>query len=151
MTIHRYSTHLSWRGSTGVGYREYSRRHAIVAPPAAEIPMSADPQFRGDSDRVNPEQLLVMAASSCQLLSFLAAAARAGIDVIDYEDHAEGLMPQEGNPMRIERIRLAPVIRVAPGTNRDRVRSLVGEAHNSCYIANSLTSTVTIEATVLDA
>jgi organic hydroperoxide reductase OsmC/OhrA len=150
MADHLYGTHLVWRGSTVGGYRDYRRDHVAVAPPSAEIPMSADPHFRGDGGRVNPEQLLVMAASSCQLLSFLALAARAGIDVRDYEDDAEGVMSGHGTPMRIERIHLTPVIRVARGTDHDTVRRLVADAHHECYIANSLRTEVTVEPTVVD-
>ena len=58
-------------------------------PPATEtFALSADPHFRGDATRANPEQLLVLAASSCQLLSFLHVAATAGLDVLDYTEHA---------------------------------------------------------------
>ena len=63
--------------------------------------MSADPAFRGDATRMNPEQLLVMAAASCQLLSFLAVAARARLDVVAYEDEAEAAMPEGDRPVRI--------------------------------------------------
>jgi organic hydroperoxide reductase OsmC/OhrA len=147
---HTYSTHLVWQGSTGAGYRHYSRRHTAGAPPAAEIELSADPHFRGDAELANPEQLVVMAASSCQLLSFLAVAALAGIDVVDYADYAEGVLSSR-HPRRLERIALAPVIRVAPGTDHDRVRALIDKAHDGCFITNSLTSAVTITATVLEA
>lgn len=152
MTTHTYSTHLAWSGSTGAGYHAYPRRHRALAPPAAEIPLSADPRFRGDAELVNPEQLLVMAASSCQLLSFLAVAARDGVDVVDYEDNAQGVMTTDGaEPMRIERIELAPVVRVAAGTEHQRVLTLVERAHAECYIAHSLTGTVRVSATVVDA
>jgi organic hydroperoxide reductase OsmC/OhrA len=151
MMTHTYQAQVAWQGSTGAGYRAYSRAHAGVAPPSAEIPMSADPHFRGDAEQVNPEQLLVMAASSCQLLSFLAVAARAGVEVIQYQDSAEGVMPGAGSPMRIERIDLRPIIHVAPGTDHDQVRALVEQAHQGCYIANSLTTAVTLSPTVVDA
>ena len=151
MTEHTYSTHLVWSGSTGAGYRAYPRRHSAAAPPAAPIAISADPHFRGDADLVNPEQLLVMAASSCQLLSFLAVAARAGVDVLDYEDDARGLMTERTAPMRLERIDLAPVVRVAPGSDHQQVLALVEQAHAECYVAASLTSTVRVHPTVVEA
>lgn len=152
MTVHSYSTHLVWSGSTGVGPRAYSRRHQAVARPArATVELSADAAFRGDPDLLNPEQLLVMAASSCQLLSFLAIAAQQGIDVLDYEDEAQGSMDESDEPVQVNRIVLAPVIRVRPGTDHDAVRQLVERAHERCFIANSLTSAVSLEPTVLDA
>jgi organic hydroperoxide reductase OsmC/OhrA len=149
MATHSYTSHLVWQGSTAQGYRDYSRQHRAIAPPAtSEIVLSADPQFRGDPALINPEQLLVLAASSCQLLSFLAVATRAGIDVLDYEDDAVGFMSEAAKPMRINRIRLSPTIRVGAGTDPDTVLRLVDQAHDECYIANSLTSEVVVDATV---
>ncbi|MFI7587069.1 OsmC family protein [Spongisporangium articulatum] len=150
MAEHTYSTHLVWQGSTGEGYRAYRREHRAVAPPAGTtVALSADRAFRGDPAFLNPEQLLVMAASSCQLLAFLAVAARAGVDVLDYEDEASGFIDDGSPPARISTITLAPVIRVAPGTDPAVVHKLVEQAHEECYIANSLNSEVTVEATVL--
>lgn len=146
---HTYESHLMWDGSTGVGYRDYSRSMQAVAPPSqAEIPLSADPKFLGDPARVNPEQLLVMAVSSCQLLSFLAVAARQGVDVLSYEDDAFGSMPGNASPMRITEITLAPQILVAAGTDVALVEKLVQDAHAQCYIANSLNASVTVTPTV---
>lgn len=151
MTEHEYRTHLVWQGTTGSGYRTYSRTHRAVAPPSDDVTLSADPHFRGDDSFLNPEQLVVMAASSCQLLSFLALAARRGVDVVDYEDDAHGVMPEDVSPAYITRIVLSPVVQVAPGTDHDVVHALVSEAHDGCYIANSLKSQVTVDATVVDA
>ncbi|MDQ6854594.1 MAG: OsmC family peroxiredoxin, partial [Actinomycetota bacterium] len=91
MAVHRYTVSCAWQGSTGGGYDAYDRSHTATAPPARPtLPLSSDPAFRGDPALLNPEQLLVMAAASCQLLSFLAVAARARVDVVDYRDDAEG-------------------------------------------------------------
>jgi len=99
---HRYWTELTWQGSTGGGYAAYDRTHQVSAPPAGvTLSLSADPSFRGDPERLNPEQLLLAAASSCQMLSFLALAAREGIDVVGYQDSAEAFMPLEDKPVRI--------------------------------------------------
>lgn len=152
MTDHTYSTTLLWTGSTGQGYRVYPRDHRATAPPVtAPVELSADPHFRGNADRLNPEQLLVMAASSCQLLSFLAVAARDQVDVLYYEDAAVGTMTESAGPMSIETIRLTPTIRVAAGTDHGLVARLVQEGHEGCFVANSLKTEVTVEATVVDA
>lgn len=144
---HTYQTHLLWEGSTGSGYRAYSRDHLAVAPPSTEVQLSADPHFRGNAGLLNPEQLLVMAASSCQLLSFLAVAARRGVDVLSYEDDAVGLMPTDNDPMRITEITLRPHVVVAD-VDADAVVELVHEAHDECYIANSLDCPVAVHPSV---
>ncbi|TNU75107.1 OsmC family peroxiredoxin [Miniimonas arenae] len=152
MTTHTYRTDLTWTGATGVGYAAYPREHRVEAPPAtASLDLSADPHFRGAAERLNPEQLVVAAASSCQLLSFLAVAARAGVDVVGYADHAVGTMDLRDAPIRIGAIALDVTVTVAPGTHHALVHRLAEEAHGQCYIANSLRSDVTLALTVVDA
>ena len=148
--IHRYETHLNWTGSTGSGYAAYSRAHTASATPAVtELTLSSDPVFRGDPALFSPEQLLVIAASSCQLLSFLAIAARAGIDVVAYDDAAEEVMPEDDEPVRITTIALRPRIVVGPGTAVERVRAFCDQAHHECYVANSLRTEIRVEPEIV--
>jgi organic hydroperoxide reductase OsmC/OhrA len=147
--VHRYGAVVTWRGSTASGYDSYDRTHAGASPPAAaSLTLSADPAFLGDAAILNPEQLLVLAAASCQLLSFLAVAARARVDVWEYDDDAEADMPEQPPPVSIREIRLRPRIRVAPGTDAARVLHLCDVAHHECYIANTLACPVRVEAAV---
>ncbi|KGN41109.1 OsmC family protein [Knoellia aerolata] len=146
---HTYRATIAWEGSTGGGYTAYAREHEGTVPPARDpVALSADPHFRGDADRANPEQLLVLAASSCQLLSFLHVAATAGLDVLDYTDDAEGVMPVGEHPLRLTRITLRPRVLVAAGSDVSRFEDLVHEAHEGCFIANSLTTEIVVQATV---
>lgn len=150
MTTHAYTTSLAWEGSTEAGYRAYPRDHTATATPAeATLALSADRAFRGDPARLNPEQLLVVAASSCQLLSFLAVAARDGVDVLGYQDRAEGFMDDAAQPPRFSRIVLHPAITVVAGTDPDQVVRLAHRAHHECYVANSLTTDVELDVTVI--
>lgn len=145
---HHYRARCHWQGSTGAGYECYGRAHRATTPPAlSPIDLSADPAFRGDPQRCNPEQLLVLAAASCQLLSFLAVAARARVDVRGYDDEAEGVMPENTKPVRLSAIRLRPTITVGPGHSHERLAHLVELAHRECYIAHSVTCEITVEPT----
>jgi organic hydroperoxide reductase OsmC/OhrA len=144
--VHNYASRLEWSGATADGYEHYDRRHTVSAPPSpARLELSSDVAFRGDPELVNPEQLLVVAASSCQLLSFLAIAARARINVVAYTDEAEAVMPEETEPMRITRITLRPRIVIDGPLDEARVRRYVELAHEHCFIANSVTTEIVLE------
>ncbi|HEY7719171.1 MAG TPA: OsmC family protein [Pedococcus sp.] len=150
MPPHTYRAQVQWDGSTGAGYAAYPRAHSASAPPASGfVELSADPHFRGDADLMNPEQLVVMAASSCQLLSFLAVAARAGVDVVGYEDDATGVMPDDVRPQRLTRIVLRPRVTVRGEVAEGEVERLLRVAHEECYVASSLRTEVVLEPTVL--
>ena len=133
-----------------MGFDRYDRAHIASAVPRlpSTWSLSGDPAFLGDPERLNPEQLLLAAAVSCQLLSFLAVAARARIDVLGYEDDAEADMPEDDKPMRITAIRLRPRITVATGTRPSRVQCS-SLAHKECFIASSLSSEMDVQATIV--
>jgi organic hydroperoxide reductase OsmC/OhrA len=148
VTVHRYEARLSWRGSTGRGWDAYERAHEAEAPPAEDHLTLTTGEEKGDPRQLNPEQLLVMAASSCQLLWFLHLAAKARIDVVEYTDEAEATMPESEEPVRITRISLRPRIVVSSLATEERVLRLAELAHERCYIANSLRSEVAVEPRV---
>jgi organic hydroperoxide reductase OsmC/OhrA len=146
--VHRYAATTAWQGSTLDGYAAYSRDHRGAAPPAqAELALSADPAFHGDPSRLNPEQLLVLAASSCQMLSFLAICARARLDIRAYEDEAVGVMPEDDPPMRITQVTLRPRITVAGDVDDERLHRYTQVAHRECFIASSLKTRIDVEPT----
>lgn len=148
-TEHRYRAQLSWQGSTADGYESYDRAHRVAVPPAETgLVMSSDPAFKGDGRLANPEQLLVAAASSCQLLMFLAIAARSRVDVLAYEDDADAVMPDDVKPVRITRITLRPRITVAADADLDRLGRLVERAHEGCFIANTLNAEIMVEPVI---
>jgi organic hydroperoxide reductase OsmC/OhrA len=148
IATHRYETRLRWTGSTGLGWDHYVREHSVTAPPAEQEVRVTTGESKGDPAVLNPEQLLLMAASSCQMLWFLHLAAKARVDVVAYEDEAEALMPEDVQPVRITEITLRPRITVNGDASEDRVRKLVEQAHGYCFVANSLNSTMRIEPSV---
>jgi organic hydroperoxide reductase OsmC/OhrA len=148
MTTHRYETRLRWTGSTGLGWDNYDRGHSATAPPAVQEIGLTTAESKGDPSVLNPEALVVMAASSCQMLMFLHLAAKARIDVVEYEDDASALMPEDAEPVHITEITLRPHIVVAGEASEERIGKLLRTAHEHCYVANSLNSDIAIEPTV---
>jgi organic hydroperoxide reductase OsmC/OhrA len=138
---HQYESHLRWtgaaRGPTS-SYAGYSRDYDIDVDGKATLHGSADPTFRGDASRHNPEDLLVAALSSCHLLSYLALAARAGIHVTAYEDTAVGQMMLQGNGGHFTDVLLRPHVTIARGSDADLALRLHEEAAASCFIAASV-------------
>jgi organic hydroperoxide reductase OsmC/OhrA len=148
MATHRYETQVHWSGSTGLGWDHYDRTHSATAPGVAQELGVTTGEGKGDPSLLNPELLLLMAASSCQMLWFLHLAAKARVDVVEYRDDAIALMPTDEQPVRITEIELRPHIAVAGETSEERIRKLLHTAHEHCFVANSLTSEMTLQPTV---
>jgi organic hydroperoxide reductase OsmC/OhrA len=142
--MHSYTAGVAWSGSTALGYDGYDRRHAGVSSAGFSLPLSSDAAFLGDPVCLNPEQLLVMAAASCQLLSFLAVAARARLDVVDYRDEGLGEMPETALTVITLRPHITIAVDPARPVDEKRVLHLCEVAHRECYIANSLQTEVKV-------
>lgn len=61
---------------------------------------SADPAFRGDPARWNPEQLLVAALAQCHMPWLLGLTANAGVVVTGYVDHVLPITMRIDHPQR---------------------------------------------------
>jgi len=114
------------------------------------VPASASPHVVGKwavEAAVDPEEMLVAALSSCHMLSFLHLARVAGFTVTAYDDHAEGVLEEE-TPGRqaITKVTLRPKIKWAgKAPDKEALSRLHHEAHDICFIANSVKTEVTVE------
>ena len=146
---HNYRISVQWTGNKGSGtsgYKAYSRDYTIAAPGKPDLLGSADPAFLGDKNRWNPEDLLVASASACHKLWYLHLCADAGIIVVDYADEAEGTMI-DGDKGRFTQIVLKPTVTISDG-DIELAQRLHHDAHEQCFIANSLNFPVVCEAIV---
>jgi organic hydroperoxide reductase OsmC/OhrA len=138
--MHSYALDLQWIGNTGEGttsYRSYSREFRVTIAGKPDLVGSADPTFRGDAARHNPEEMLVVALSSCHMLSYLALCARHGVRVETYRDAARGRMVTIGNGGHFEEVTLAPRVGIAEASDPTVALELHERAHADCYIASS--------------
>ena len=149
---HHYSARLVWEGNRGDGtatYQGYGREWRVQVNGKPDLVGSADPLFRGDRERHNPEDLLVMALSSCHLLSYLALCARSRIVVVSYIDEASGLMtttPDGGG--HFLSVTLHPKVEVAEAGMLALAQELHDKAHATCFIASSVNFPVSHDAVV---
>jgi organic hydroperoxide reductase OsmC/OhrA len=128
----------------------FSRAHVLSFDGGTEVPASASPHVVGKwavEAAVDPEEMLVAALSSCHMLSFLHLARVAGFAVKAYDDHAEGAT-EEIAPGRIAvtNVTLRPKIEWAGGAPKpEELDRLHRQAHEICFIANSVKTQVTVE------
>jgi organic hydroperoxide reductase OsmC/OhrA len=149
---HRYALGLTWEGNRGTGtsgYRDYGRDVVLRADGKPDLPGSADPAFRGDHERWNPEELLVAALAQCHLLSYLHSAVNHGVVVTAYEDSPVGTMDQVGQGGRFTSVVLRPRVTVAHEAMVETARSIHREASENCFIAASVSFPVTHEPETL--
>ena len=145
---HSYTALVTWTGNLGEGtasYRAYGRDHEVQIDGKPVLEGSADPLFRGDAGRWNPEDSLLSAISTCHMLWFLHLASDAGWVVQSYRDRAEAVMEMnpDGSGQFTSAV-LHPTVVISAG-DPDLMDDLHHRAHEMCFIARSVNFPIACE------
>jgi len=148
-----YTATIRWsrKGAEGFAKGQYSRAHEWEFDGGVTVPASASPHVVpapwSDAGGVDPEEAFVASLSSCHMLFFVDFARRAGLVVDDYVDEAEGAIEKRADgKFAMTRVTLHP--RVTWGGNppdQAAIADLHHRAHDACFIANSVTTEVTVD------
>ena len=148
----RHTAKISWRLDGDFLARRYSRLHNLdfghgVLAPGSASPSVVKPPF-ATHEAVDPEAAFVASLSACHMLWFLDHAISQGIIVESYDDPAEGTLAiGPAGRMMMTRVVLRPAVSFG-GIHQptdEQVSALHHAAHESCFIANSVTTEVVIE------
>lgn len=149
---HKYELTTVWIGNNGDGtknVRTYDRSHTVSIKGKPDLLLTTDNAVVGDPSKLNPEDLLVSAISSCHMLSYLYLCATDGIVVTAYTDKATGIMiEQASGGGSFTEVQLNPVVQVAEESMVAKAIELHHRAHEICYIANSVNFEVRCEPIV---
>ena len=140
-TDNRYSRGHRWRFDGGIDVP------ASSSPLSAPLPLSV-------AEAVDPEEAFVASLSSCHMLWFLSIAAKRGFLIERYRDDAVGVMATnaDGRPaMTVVTLRPNAAFAGERMPSRDELKAMHHEAHERCYIANSVKTEVRCEPAVGEA
>lgn len=141
---------ISWKRTSEEFLKgKYSREHTWsfdggLTVPASPSPSVVPPPFSNPAN-VDPEEAYVAAVSSCHMLTFLYLASKQGFQVDSYYDEAVGVMSKnEKGVSWVSTITLRPktVYSGAKMPSREEVEKLHHEAHEQCFISNSIKTEV---------
>jgi organic hydroperoxide reductase OsmC/OhrA len=149
-----YTATIRWRRKSDGDFSkgQYSRAHEWDFDGGVTVPASPSPHVVpapwSDASGVDPEEAFVASLSSCHMLFFVDFARRAGFIVDDYVDKAEGVLEKRPDGKQaMTRVTLRP--RVSWGGEKRPSKAEIDDihhrAHDACFIANSVTTEVTIE------
>ena len=148
-----YTATISWQRAGAVFTdNRYSREHTWAFDGGLEVPASASPHavrspFSNPAN-IDPEEAYVASLSSCHMLWFLSIAAKRGFLIESYTDKAVGVMEEDSEGrLAIMRVMLRPEIEFSGSAlpTEEQIAEVHHLAHESCFIANSVKTRVTVE------
>lgn len=144
-----YKSDLTWKNTLpDFKFETYSRNHEINFSGHQKLISSASPDYFGDANAANPEEILIGALSSCHMLTFLAIASKSGYNIESYNSTAVAILGKnEEGKMSVTDIELTPQV-VFRGEKIPSAEGLMGlhdKAHRNCFIAQSIKAKVSIK------
>jgi organic hydroperoxide reductase OsmC/OhrA len=145
---------ISWKRTSEEFLKgKYSREHTWTFDGGAVVQASPSPNVVpapwSNPANVDPEEAYVAAISSCHMLTFLYLAGKQGFQIDSYDDTAVGQMAKNERKVPwVSTVTLSPRIAYS-GTkrpNRAEEEHLHHEAHEQCFIAQSIKTEVVVKS-----
>jgi len=151
--VAEYVAEVIWqRGEQDFLGNRYSRKHLLRFDGGQEVAGSSSPHVvplpMSDASAVDPEEAFVASLASCHMLWFLSIAAKCRFCVDDYHDCASGLMQENAaGKLFIAQVTLRPAVTFSGERlpSREQIEHMHHQAHEECFIANSVKSEVRCE------
>ena len=131
-----YETELQWLENRACRLESGNKEPLRVTSP---------PEFQGEEGEWTPEDLFVGAINACTMSTFLAYANKKQLDVLSYKSKAEGVLEFSDGHYKFTQIKLQPYILVQSIEAAAMAEQLIHQAHDNCFISNSITSKVILE------
>jgi organic hydroperoxide reductase OsmC/OhrA len=149
----KYTATVSWTKSPKEIFTDnkYSRVHQWLFDGGMQFNASASPNIvpvpMSDASLIDPEEAFIASISSCHMLFFLSFCAKQKFIVSKYEDHAEGILGEDENGKKqMVSVTLQPVVKFEGDKlpSSDILHQLHEQAHENCFIANSVKTKIEI-------
>ena len=149
----QYTAEVLWlRNEQDFLGNRYSRRHLLRFDGGIEVAGSSSPHVvplpMSDAAAVDPEEAFVASLSSCHMLWFLSIAAKRKFCVDRYVDAAVGVMGKDADgKVAMLTVTLKPAIQFSGDRvpTEEQIEQMHHEAHEECFIANSVKTEVRCE------
>lgn len=143
---------VSWeRGEQPFLDNRYSRAHVWRFDEGVEVPASSSPGVvpvpLSNAAAVDPEEAFVASLSSCHMLWFLSIAAKRKFRVDRYTDRAEGIVGKNADgKTAVITVALQPDVSFSADRRptRQELDQMHHQAHEQCFIANSVKTEVRV-------
>ena len=134
---------------------QYSRGHEWIFDGGIMVPASSSPHVvplpYSVADNVDPEEAFVASLSSCHMLFFLSIAAKRRYVVDTYVDDAVGIMAKDSEgKMSMTQVTLRPFVQCSGDKQPTlaQLEKMHHQAHEQCFIANSVKTKIVTEIVV---
>jgi organic hydroperoxide reductase OsmC/OhrA len=137
---HAYKLDMVWIGN---------KNFTVNAPGKTELVGSADPNYKGDPTKWNPEEMLLASLSSCHMLWYLHLLGMNKIVCTSYSDTPTATLEVDAKGEgKMSEATMNPVVVLADPSRIEDAKKLHEMAHHKCFIVKSVNFPVSVNPQV---
>lgn len=123
----------------------------VTSPGLPTVDTTPPPQFDGPEGTWSPETLLCASVADCLILTFRAVARASKLEWHRIDCRTVGTLEKVEGGSRFTRFVSHVTLHVPAGTDCARAKLLLEKSEHGCLVANSLTGTRELVATIVEA
>jgi organic hydroperoxide reductase OsmC/OhrA len=116
----------------------------------SEAEIGPPPEYGGNPNSLNPEELLVASVNGCIMLVFFHFAKKYEVEVASYHSQAEGKVEKTKNGLRFTNIEVKAKVSLADGTSAEKIEEIAHLADKYCLVTGSLACPVQYSVEVVE-
>ena len=131
-------------------YKSRDKTAIISMSGISETEVGPPPQYGGDPNSLNPEEMLVAAVNSCIMLVFFHFVDKSEIDVLSYHSDAEGKVEKTKNGLRFTNIQVKAEVRLGNTGSSQKIKGIAQLAEKYCLVSGSMACPVQYDVQVVE-
>jgi organic hydroperoxide reductase OsmC/OhrA len=143
-----YIARVNWkRHAAPFTAKSFERNHYVFFGGGVAIEASSAPEFLGNPELPNPEELYTASIASCFMLTFLYWASMKNVTVDEYDAEVVGTLAKNAEgKMAMTTVKIKPTIKFHPDAvpEKTQMTELLKKAHDNCFISNSVKTQIQI-------
>ncbi len=116
----------------------------------SEAEIGPPPEYGGNPNSLNPEEMLVASVNSCIMLVFFHFAKKYEVEIASYHSDAEGRVEKTRNGLRFTNVQVSAKVSLGSGGSAEKIEEIAQLAEKYCLVSGSLECPVQYSVQVVD-
>jgi len=123
-------------------FKEGDESAKTVFSGPGELEVGPAPEFEGNPETLNPEEMFVAAVNSCIMTTFFYFVRKSNIEVLSYYSDAQGQVEKQKDGFRFTNVVVRAEVTLAQQQLAEKVRQLGDLAEKYCLVSRSVSCSV---------
>ena len=116
----------------------------------SEAEIGPPPEYGGNPNSLNPEEMLVAAVNSCIMLVFFHFVKKFNVEVVSYSSDAEGKVEKTKNGLRFTNVKVKAKVSLGSADSMQKIQEIAQLAEKYCLVSNALTCPVNYNVQIVE-